>query len=196
MRILFTLLLTAGVVFANGAPPPQPPTGKKTIPVDVSVILDKEVKGYVLYSNIYQGDRERLDVNSEKAMPVPRDLLTSLIARHGTVVFAVPEVLEAKLKKAEEWDKVPKEDKARILQHKFDGFAFVDKSDKRERLAKTYLIKSVDAKGGIKAEEVKDDQKDEPKKPLAFTEPGALVGGIALALSVTLGGLWLARRRK
>ena len=38
-----------------------------------------------------------------------------------------------------------------------------------------------------------DDKKD---KSLAGIEPGYLIGGIAAAVAVMLGGLWLVRRRR
>ena len=36
----------------------------------------------------------------------------------------------------------------------------------------------------------------EEKKKLVFAEPGYLIGGIAAAVAVALGGLWLVRRKK
>lgn len=197
MRVFFALLLTAGLASANGARPPEPPKGKKAVPVAVEVILDKEVKGYVLYSNIWWNSRERLEANSEKAVGVSPDVLR-ILGHHFTAVYAVPEDFEPKLKKLDDWDNASKEDKARVLRHEFDGYEFVDKSDERKAMTKTYLIKSIDAKSGIKVEEVKDEKKPAEKKdkPLALSEPGTLIGGLAAAVSITLGGLWLARRRR
>jgi uncharacterized protein (TIGR03382 family) len=74
----------------------------------------------------------------------------------------------------------------------------VKKSEvKADSITQTYTITAIDPKDGVKTTKESDEpKKDEPKNPLALAEPGTLVGGIAAALAVTFGGLWLVRRRK
>lgn len=195
-RLVATLLglgLIAGVAAANGAPPPQPPKGKVVIPVDVSVKLEKEIKGYVVFDTIYAGESRRQVVGTEKAVTIPPNpWLGGGGSRYPVYVYAVPEDLVPKLKD------LTAADRDKILTHKFDGQEFADKSDARKLIQRQYVIMGVDPKKGIEVAEVKEDKQpvEKEKDPLALAVPGDLIGGIAAALAVTLGGLWLVRRRK
>ena len=67
---------------------------------------------------------------------------------------------------------------------------------------RAFVIQSVDAKGGIKVAEVKEDgKKEEPKskdkeEEVAASEPRYLVAGSAAAAGIAFAGLWAVRRRK
>lgn len=201
MRFLAVLALSVVVTgFAAADIAIPPPKGKKFVPVSSTVKLDKEIKGYTLFTRANApGQRgaepKKLEVGTEKAVAVPewggRDMS----------LYAVPDDLVPKLKTADEWNKALFDKKSVILIHDFPAKEQVNEKDERKKIERAFVIKGVDEKG-IKVEEVKDEkgepkpEKKEEKKLLSFTEPGYLIGGAALAVGVTFGGLWLVRRKK
>jgi hypothetical protein len=75
MRVVIALLLTAGVVLAN-APLPPVPKGMKRVAVTHMVKLEKELKGYTLFTMPSgpwaQGDTPtKFAAGMEKAVKVP-----------------------------------------------------------------------------------------------------------------------------
>ena len=201
MRFLSALLVSAavvGVASADIAIPP--PTGKKFVPVSSTVKLDKEIKGYTLYTRAIAPGQwgampKKFEPGTEKATAVPE------WGSRTMGLYAIPDDLAAKITTADEFNKALQDKKSGILSHDFPAQETVDAKDERKKIEREFVIKSVDAKGGIKVEAVTGDKKEEPKaekkgegKSPVFAEPGYLIGGTAAAVAVALGGLWLVRR--
>lgn len=189
MRVVIALLLTAGVVLANG-PPPVPPKGKKFVSVTNTLKLDHEVKGYTFFTMPggpwAAGDTPtEFKIGTDKAVDIPSGKYTAL--------YAVPNDLVSKLKTTEQWLVAIRDAKSGIHEKRFANFAEVDEKD-GDRKVEAHVIKGIDAKG-MDIERV-ESKADDKKEPLALAEPGYLIGGIALALSVTFGGVWLVWRRR
>jgi hypothetical protein len=197
MRLLFALLVSAavvGVAAADIAIPP--PRGKKFIPVSSTVKLDKEVKGYALYTRAVAPGQwgampTKFEPGTDKPTAVPE------WGSRTMGLYAIPAELAAKITTADEFNKALQDKKSGILSHDFPAQETVDAKDERKKVERAFVIKGVDAKGGIQVEEVKGEKETKPeKKSPAFAEPGYLIGGGAAAVAVALGGLWLARRKR
>lgn len=202
MRFLSALLVSAavvGVASADIAIPP--PKGKKFVPVSSTVKLEKEVKGYTLYTRAIAPGQwgampTKFEPGTEKATAVPE------WGSRTMGLYAIPDELAAKITTADQFNKAMQDKKSGILIHEFPAQETVGEKDERKKIEKEFVIKSVDAKGGIKVEDVKGDKKEETKpekkeeKKEVFAEPGYLIGGAAAALAVAFGGLWLVRRKK
>lgn len=203
MRFPAVLAVSAVVVSLAAAdiaiPPPK---GKKFVPVSSTVKLEKELKGYVLFTRANAPGQtgampKKFELSTEKATALPE------WGRRSMSVYAVPEDMVSKLTTAKEWNKALwEEKKSVILTHDFPAQEEVDEKDERKKIERAFVIQEVTEKG-IKVVEVKEDKaevkpekKEEPKKRQAFAEPGYLIGGVALTVGVTLGGLWLVRRKK
>lgn len=202
MRFLAVLALSAVTTsFAVADIAVPPPKGKKFVPVSTTVKLDKEIKGYTLFTRANAPGQmgalpKKFEPSTEKATALPE------WGRRSMSVYAVPDELVSKLTTAKEWNAALFESKKSvILTHDFPAEQTVDEKDERKKIERAFVIKGVDEKG-IKVEEVKDEkgepkpEKKEEKKLLSITEPGYLIGGAALAVGVTFGGLWLVRRKK
>jgi hypothetical protein len=201
MRHLATLAVAAavvGVASADIAIPP--PKGKKFIPVNSTVKLEKEVKGYVLMTRAVAPGQwgampQKFQPSTEKAIALPE------WGSRTMALYAVPDELAAKITTADQFNKAIQDKKSGILTHDFPAEETVDAKDERKKIERAFVIQGVDEKG-IKVAEVKDEKKGDKKeekkeeKKLAFAEPGYLIGGLALAAGVACGGLWLLRRRK
>lgn len=203
-RCLSALLLAAvlaGPAAADLAVPP--PKGKKFVNVTSEVQLGKEVRGYVFVLQEWKGPGRptstttKLDLTDTKATEV-------LVGgrRNSGTLFAVPESAAREFKTDKELFAAVEGKKVKGVQSlALPGNAAVSDAVKADAVRWTYTITAVDDKGiqssvageGVeKAEEKKPDE----KKPLAGIEPGYLIGGIAAALAVTFGGLWLVRRKR
>jgi hypothetical protein len=190
-------LLLAGVV-AGVAAANVPPPRDKVVPVDATVKLEKELKGYVLYLNDYGGGvPTRFEVGTDKAVPLPFREQKGVELRQGVELLAVPEGVVAKLKTAEDW-KAARYSKTSVIHAVgLGGTTSIRAWDERKQVQKNYVIRGVDPKSGFNVVEVEEKKPEANKdKPLASVEAGYLVGGGAAALAVSLGGLWLVRRRK
>lgn len=197
---VLVLAVAAGVASADGLVPP--PKGKKFVSVTGEVLIGKDVKGYVFVQKAGTGGRPgsakhtlskvELDEKKPLALPIPT-------GRFGYVILlAVPEDAAKEYKTEKElFEALDKKAVKGVQQISISSQQMaVDEKVKENKVTWTYTITGVDEKG-IKAT-VTGDGYEEPKKdkPLALAEPGYLVGGVAAALAVTFGGLWLVRRRK
>lgn len=210
MRLFGTLavvVMFAGVATAD-IPPPPLEKDEKEVGVTKEVKLGKDMTGFVFVerygARAPRGEQVygKVKLSEEKAHRVGLD----------TSLFAVREV-DAKAFKTD-WELIAalENDKLKLIPVGIGGgyTMRVKKADiDDDSLTLTYTITGIDEKGkvtvkreGKHTELFTEDgawrpkKKEEPKKPLAFAEPGTLIGGIAVALAVTLGGLWLVRRRK
>lgn len=204
MRFLAAILLAAVAASVASAdiPPPPPPKGKKYVNVTSEAQLGKDVNvaGWVFVQQTVTGPGRptftfsKVELSDKKAVAV-----VSGGRRNFATLFAVPEAAAKQFKTDKELFAAVEGGKVKGVQKvSFDGTATVSDTVKGETVTWTYTITGIDDKG-MKTDVAGDgaEKKDEKKdKPLAFAEPGYLVGGIAAALAVTFGGLWLVRRRK
>lgn len=214
MRLFETLavvVLFVGVVMADI---PIPPLGKdeKELRVYKEAVLGKDVTGYVFYQKWTRGGKdlipgqpdtvyEKVELNTKKAMPL----------HSGGSLYAVREEDAKAYKTDQELNAALVKGKVKPIYTGFGGGyeMRVKKADiDDDSLTLTYTITGIDEKGKVT---VKRDGKHtdrftedgswkpkskEPEEPLALAEPGYLIGGLAAALAVTFGGVWLARRRR
>jgi hypothetical protein len=215
----------AGVAVAD-VPPPPPPKGKKYVSVASEVKLAKDVSGYIFVSESSNNpgrpmfSYKKLDLSTDKAVPVSdggRRAFASVVA---VPVDAAKEFkTDADLFAAVEGNKIKG-------THRLDlaGSATVPDTIKGESVKWTYTITAVDAKG-VKAtvegdgyvppkakKEPKNDKEEEEGEPGAGndpefqsvandftnggTRPYPLAAGVAAALALVFGGLWLAGRSR
>ena len=202
MRVILTLLLTAGVALANGPPPPV--KDKKWVKVEVEVQIEKGVTGYVFYEQGFRLDFKgplhlplrKVEFDDKKPTPIPSD-----VTRRYTRLFAVPESAVKEFKSEKELEEAIRNQKVKgVLSTELSGVTTIDQKAEDDKVTWRYTVTRIDDKG-ITVKITGDGQKEPakqppPKNPLALAEPGTLIGGIAAALAVAFGGLWLARRRK
>lgn len=202
---ILCVALALGVARSDALPDP-PPKGRKVVQVTSEVMLAKGVTGYVFVRDFgeYSGregvssTQSWLDLDEKDATEIAKGGHHKSFAR----VYAIPETTANKFDTNRELLNAVK-DKQLKDSHFFSVARQATVSDKVKGkvVTWTYTITGIDEKEGIKVEikgegyEKPADKKDE-KKPLALAEPGTLIGGIAAALAVTLGGLWLVGRKK
>jgi hypothetical protein len=206
MRVLTTLAVLAavgGFALADIAPP-APPKGKKYVNVASEVKLGKDVKVsdyvFVLEQVTYRPAPTR--TGSKVELSADKATATNPGGRRSSAfLFAVPADKVKDYKSDEELQKALQQGKVKgAVNLSFPGTATVSDTVKGDTVTWTYTVTGIDEKG-IKTEvsgdgTEKKEEKKEEKKKLAFAEPGYLIGGVALTVGVTLGGLWLVRRRK
>jgi len=210
LALLATLFLVAGSSLADIAPPP-PPKGKKYVGSDVSVVLDKRVKGYTFVLSVAQGpgapEFKYTSIElSEKPTSMPPG------GRHTFIsVLAISEV-EAK-KYASKKDLIAAIEKRTLKSVREmavgGGSDLTDTTDKRGAIPWKYTITAIDATKGITVKIERDGKPFEPKESrdnsdgdvgddsqakAASTNRSLLAGVFAAVAFVTLG-LWLFRRR-
>lgn len=204
MRLFGTLAVVMVFTGVAVADIPIPPLAKdeKEIPVTSQVLLGKDVTGYIFVQQIGVGPGDprysykKVELDQKKPMTMPREgqyLYVSL--------FAIPEAAAKEYKTDADLYAALEAGKVKGAHHAGVGSSGtwrVKKDEvKGDSITRTYTITAIDPKDGVKTTKESDEpKKDEPKKPLAFAEPGTLVGGIAAAVAVTLGGLWLVRRKR
>lgn len=200
---LAVVTVVAGFASADGLIPP--PKGKKFVSVSYDVSVSKDVKGYVFVIATISGSgrpgsqtttygKVELDEKKAAVMPAPT-------GRFGhTALMAVPEDAAKEYKTEKELFDALKEKKVKGVQTlNLSSQGTVDEKVKENKVTWTYTVTGVDDKGmktTVSGDGYEEPKKPGEKKPLAFAEPGYLIGGVALALSVTLGGLWLVRRKR
>lgn len=203
MRLLVALAVVAvvaGFASADGLAPP--PKGKKFVSVTHEVLAGKDLKGYVFVQRIAEGrfgavsfTFSKAELDEKKAMTVP------VPAKYGNAsLLAVPEDAAKEYKTDKELFTALEGKKVKGVQSiNFSHLEAVDEKVKGDKVTWTYTVTEVDDKGiktTVSGEGYEEPKKKSEKKPLAFAEPGYLIGGLAAAVAVTLGGLWLVRRKK
>ncbi len=203
MTRFFAALLAASVVAGFAAAdiaPPPPPKGKKYVNVTSEVKVNKDVKGYVFVAQTTTGPGRPTVKTSKLDLGEKATTVVTGGRRNYATLFAVPESAAKEFKTEKELlDAVTAKTVKGVQAIDLAGTATVSDAVKGESVTWTYAVTGVDEKG-IKTDlsgDGVDEKKGEPKKPLALLDqPGYLVGGIALALGITFGGLWLIRRKK
>ena len=206
MRYLATLAVLAtlgGFALADIAPPP-PPKGKKYVNVVSEVKLGKDAKvsGYVflleqvLYRPAPDATATKVELSADKATAA-----NAGGRRSYAVLYAVPDDGAKEYKAEKDLLAAVKGKKVKGAHTlAFAGTATVNDTVKGESVTWTYTVTGVDEKGiktDVKGDGAEEEKKGEPKKPLALLDqPGYLIGGLAVAVGVTFGGLWLLRRKK
>lgn len=197
---LAVVTVVAGFASADGLAPP--PKGKKFVSVTHEVLAGKDLKGYVFIQQIAKGrfgansftfSKVELDEKKATTVPVP--------AQHGYAsLLAVPEDAAKEYKTDKELFAALEGKKVKGVQSiNFSNLEAVDEKVKESKVTWTYTVTGVDDKGiktTVSGEGYEEPKKKGEKKPLALAEPGYLIGGLAAAVAVTLGGLWLVRRKK
>jgi hypothetical protein len=192
--------LAVGTATADIAPPP-PPKGKKYVNVTHEVKLGKDVKGYVFVAQTTTGPGRPNVTTSKLDLGEKATTVVSGGRRNSATLFAVPEVAAKEFKTEKElFDAVTGKKVKGVQTLSVYGSATVSDTVKGDSVTWTYTITGIDDKGmktdvsGDGAEEQKPEKKEEKK--LAFAEPGYLIGGLAVAVGIAFGGLWLIRRKK
>jgi hypothetical protein len=140
-----------------------------------------------------------LDEKKAVTLASPTDRIRPNAQYGMTTLIAVPDDAAKEYKTDKDLFDALRDKKVKGLQSiRLMRQVAVDEKVPEKTLTWTYTITGIDDKG-IKTE-VKGEGYEEPtkkeKKPISFTEPGYLIGGTAVALCVTFGGLWLVRRKK
>lgn len=202
---LTTVVLLASVALAD-IPIPPPAKDEKDVSVTSEVLLGKGVSGWVFVQAVGHGpgaprwNYERVELSEKTAKGMANN------ARYTYVrLIAVPEAAVKEFKTDKDLFAALEKQSVKGVHEASvgGGTTRMKKSEvKGDSLTRKYTITAIDPKEGIKTSLVTEGlvdekpKKPEEKKPLAFAEPGYLIGGIAAAVSVTLGGMWLVRRRK
>jgi hypothetical protein len=197
MRLFGTLavvMVFTGMAMADIPLPPKP-SDSKTVSGSCFVSVGPKVQGWVFVTSqagFIPGRKgpppvlfESVELGEKKIVDLA-----------GKTLYAIPaEVAKAYPKDADLTDAVRKGKLEGVQKHHFSTPTIeVRKGEKIEPPNSVSVVTSIDEKGIHLSEATPKPQ--EKKKPLALAEPGYLIGGIALAVSVTLGGLWLMRRKK
>ncbi len=201
---LLTVGLVAGVALAD-VPPPK---GQKRITIDHKIATDKEIGDYAFYTLI--GRDEPAAVKFDPKTPiVVKGAGRGGIGRIASLV-AVPKNAGKNYGTEKEFldaIKSGKVDGQVTAKTQLPAFTVVRDTDKREVIVMEHTFEKIDAKEGIvlktKAEPKKDgDKKDSPEEddsdtPTAQAPRGGVwVAGVAAALAVMLGGLWVVGRTR
>jgi len=203
-RFLTAAILAALAVSTASADiaPPPPPKGKKYVSVTHEVKLGKDVKGYVFVAQTTTGPGRPMVSTSKLELGEKAATLTSGGRRNSATLYAVPEAAAKEYKTDKElFDAVTGKKVKGVQTLTVYGSATVNDTVKGDTVTWTYTITGIDDKGmktdvsGDGYEEPKKKEEKEEKK-LTFAEPGYLIGGLAVALCLAFGGLWLVRRKK
>mgnify|MGYP001806601241 CR=1 FL=1 len=203
MRQLAALVIltavAAGFASADGLAPP--PKGKKFVTVTHEVLAGKDLKGYVFVQQVAQGRFGAYSFTFSKVALDEKKAMTVSVpgARGYASLLAVPEDAAKEFKTDKELFAALEGKKVMGVQSiRFLDLEAVDEKVKESKVTWTYTVTGVDDKGiktTVSGTGYAEPKKPGEKEPQAFAEPGYLIGGIAAALAVTLGGLWLVRRR-
>jgi hypothetical protein len=201
------LALAAVVVFTAVAVANAGPPRTKVMPVEHKITTEKEYPDH----NFYLVDEKVVAVKLDPKNPI--ELKPKANEKYAYTLVAIPKDVAKAFKTEDELHQ------ALLKEHKIDGRAQTKirfgssfnafATDKRDKTVQEHKVEKINAKEGIvlttKTVEAKMDEpkKDAPKKDSPDDEPLAsaprsamLVSGLAAALGVTFGGLWLVGRNR
>lgn len=194
-RLVLSLAAVAAVgtaALADLGPPP----GQKYVPVTTTVKLETSFPDHSFYVMGFgpgAAPLTKVDLDPAKATKVDAK------SRYGGNLYAVPNSLvkelgtENALTDALRKEKLPPGVSSVPLSNR----TTLKESDKRTGIDRVLVISAGDGKSGLKITEQKspDDKKD-PESPAAATPANRLLfAGLAAALALVAGGLWVARRK-
>lgn len=213
-RVLLVLcvgLLAIPAARADGLPPP----GSKRVTLDNKITTDKEYPDYRFFT-VTGGKGPRAKLAEVKFDPKTPVTLAGAgrngIGRSGTLV-AVPKDAEKNYDSEEKFHLALKNRAVEgLIQTKWnlDSQTTLKDTDKRTVVVYEFAVEKIDPKDGIVLKRKKDeeepkkdgDKKDSPdddEAPGATASAprgGAWVAGLAAALGLTLGGVWVAGRTR
>ncbi len=194
----------------------RPPMGVKTVQLDHKITTDKEYPDYLFFT-VTGGKGQRAKLTPVKLDPKNPATLSGAgrsagIGRQGSLV-AVPKDAEKKYDSEEKFHAAIKDRNVEGLiatKVNLDSQAAIKETDKRTVVVYEVIVEKVDPKEGIvvklkrdepapeKKEGEKKDSPDEDSPDATASTPrgGMLVAGLAAALAVMLGGLWLVGRKR
>jgi hypothetical protein len=200
---------------AADIPPPPPPKGKKYVGVDNSVILSKDVKGYVFILEEGQGPgAPRYTYRSITLSDKPTGVPSGGRYRYVSIA-AIPED-EAKKYPIEKdlTEALGKRSLKGVHRLSVGGGDLADVTDKRDAIPWTFTITAIDPKKGMTVKKERDgkpypDGEEKPKTGENNAPPDGddeqqvreagnwrwLVAGGAVTLAVCALGLWFVRRK-
>lgn len=196
-------LLVAGTALADIGPPP----GFIRVPVEYKITTEKEIADYAFYTVNFLGDPAKelkIDPKTPGEIKPP-----AAGARSGLRLVAVPKDAAKKFDSEKDFLAAVAKDKvsgAVWAKATFYGRKEVKEAGAPKVIVVEQKIEKVDAKEGIVfAKAAADpnapppppgcDVDDEAATPTAYAPKGGTwVAGVAGALAVVFGGLWIARR--
>lgn len=200
--LLGVLFLGQGSTVRGDIPPPPPPKGKKYVTIDHEVLLAKNVTGYVFVEHLSGfGPKDKfrkLALNDSKPTAI-----TTAGRREGILVYMVPESVAKKFDKDEALFKACKDSGASDKPFPvmfFSHTAFLNTSDKRERVTWTHTITAIDDSKGPKVTTKGDGEEpkfesDDTEEPTNRPTGNLVFAGLAATLGFVFLGVWLFRRR-
>jgi|SRR5579883_455155 len=203
-------VLTLGLVASVAVADVPPPKGFKRVTVDYKITTEKDYPEYAFFTVIGRNRVTPVKLDSK----TPLDILAK--DRGGRflacTLVAVPKdasknyATEKEFHAAVAAGKVEGEVKAK------EGFFTqmeVKDTEKRNAIVKEYTLDKIDAKEGIvlvakdspkkdNGKDSGDDDSDTPNTPSLASAPrgGLWIAGVAAALAMMFGGLWLVGRSK
>jgi len=193
-RFLLAVAVAAvavGVAVADLGPPP----GSKYVPVTTTVKLEKSFPDHAFYVlGFGPGAAPLTKVELDPSKPTKVDAKS----RYGGRLFAVPNEVAKSFKTEKELTDALRKEKppAGVSMTSIGSRTTLKEADKRTAIDRVLVISAGDAKTGLKITDSEADKKD-PEGPTATAPANGrlLVGGLAAALAVVAGGLWVVRRK-
>jgi hypothetical protein len=203
-------LLAAPVVRADGLPPP----GLKRVPIDYKFTTEKEYPDYQFFT-LSGGKGPRAKLNAVKLDPKTPALFPGAgrtgVGRQGALV-AVPKGAAKNYETEEKFHLAIKNREVEgmiVTKANLDSQESIKDTDTRTVVVYEAAVEKVDKDGVVlkwkKQEEPKkngdkkdapDDDDAPPGANVSAPRGGTLIAGLASALALTLGGLWLVGRTR
>jgi hypothetical protein len=198
---LITVFVVAGVAAPNAGPPRT-----KVLPVEHKITTEKEYADY----NFYLVDEKVVAVKFDPKNPI--ELKPKAGDKYAYALVALPKDAAKAFQTEDELHQALVKDRKiegrAQTQIRFGSSFNAFQSDARDKAVQEHKVEKITAKDGIvlktKTVEASKDapKKDAPKKdspeddaPLAAAPRGRTwVAGLAAALGMTFGGLWLVSR--
>ena len=194
----FVLVLSASLVVAAAATADLgPPPGMKRVQVLTSIKLAKAIPDVGFYiADFSDSPFEKLTLEPGKAVPLGEkgkfDGWVLAIPTKYATSFKDVKALSAAVRKT--WGDTG-EFPAGVLHASGTTRGVVSDKDKRATIRRVLVVTPTDAKPGMKFVTEEEASPNKKGDPTAAVPPGRLlVVGVALALAVAFGGMWLFRR--
>ncbi|MFM8273367.1 MAG: hypothetical protein ACKODX_13720 [Gemmata sp.] len=196
---VLALALAVGGAARADVPPPPPPKGYKYVTVSSEAALAKDVTGYTFVTQVTEfrpapakPKYAKVALTGDKAVAMPAAGRRTFVA-----LIAVPQDAAREFKSDDDLFAALEAKKVKGAQaFGFPSTATVADSVKGDPVKWTYTITGVDEKGIRTRVEGEGADKQLEKKGKGPAPVSAWMAGGALALALTLGGLWLAGRAR